>query len=147
MIDANYHIRKGYFQRLNGSVMLGNFPVPVYDGMAPNKAAAPYILLSTQTSADQSVKRLQAQECTMLLDVVFTASGSVDRAKVDSIVNQIYQLIYPVDASGYIDAGPDLTVVSTRLLTDTTMETQDDTYKVLRRLIRFTHRVHEQVNI
>lgn len=83
----------------------------------------------------------------MLLDIVTEATGGVDRSQADAIVNQIYQLIYPVDAAGYIDAGPDLTVISTRLISDTTMEMQDDTFKILRRLIRFTHQVHEQVNI
>ncbi|ACU61359.1 DUF3168 domain-containing protein [Chitinophaga pinensis] len=147
MIDANYHIRKGYFQRLNGSVIINSVAVPVYDGMAPNQAVCPYIILSTQTSVDRSAKRCQSQECTMLLDIVTEATGGVDRSQADAIVNQIYQLIYPVDAAGYIDAGPDLTVISTRLISDTTMEMQDDTFKILRRLIRFTHQVHEQVNI
>lgn len=147
MIDANYHIRKAYFQRLNGSIEINGNPVHIYDRMAPNQAVCPYVILSTQTSVDQSVKRSQAQECTMLLDVVTEFTGGVDSSQADIIVNQIYQLIYPVDSSGYIDAGPELTVVSTRLISDTTLEAQNDTFKILRRLIRFTHHVHEQVNI
>lgn len=147
MISANYYIRKGYFQRLNGTVLSNSQPVKIYDGMAPNDAIYPYIILSTQTASDTSVKRCQGQEATMLLDVVTGYTGDVERETIDNIANQIFQLINPVDASGYIDAGPDLQVISTRLISDTTMETQNDVWKILRRLIRFTHRVQEQVNI
>lgn len=147
MISANYYIRKGYFQKLNGAVLINSQAVKVYDGMAPNNAIYPYIILSTQTSVDTSVKRCQGQEATMLVDVVTGYTGDVQRETIDNIANQIFHLIYPVDASGYIDAGPDLQVISTRLISDTTMEMQNDVWKVLRRLIRFTHRIQEQVNI
>lgn len=146
MISANYYIRKGYFQRLNGAVLINSQAVKIYDGMAPNNAAYPYIILSTQTAVDTSVKRCQGQEATMLVDVINGYTGDVERETIDDISNQIFQLINPVDASGFIDAGPDLQVISTRLISDTTMEMQNDVYKVLRRLIRFTHRVQEQVN-
>ena len=147
MIDANRQIRKGYYQRLNAAVVINSSAVPVYDSFAPNNATYPYVILSTQTSVDQSVKRCQGQECTMLIDVVTGMVGAVQRETLDNICDQIFKLIYPVDSSGYIDVGPDLTLVKTRLLSDTTMELQNDTFKILRRLIRFTHQVHEQVNI
>jgi len=147
MISANYYIRKGYFQKLNGAVFSNGQPVKVYDGMVPNNAVYPYIILSTQTASDTSVKRCQGQEATMLVDVVTGYTGEVERETIDDIANQIFQLINPVDSSGFIDAGTDLQVISTRLISDTTMEAQNDVYKVLRRLIRFTHRVQEQVNI
>jgi len=144
MIDAAYHTRKGYFQRLNGAVTYNGNPVPVYDTFAVNEAEYPYIILSTQTAVDDSVKRCQAQEVTMLLDVVTGFIGAPDRQPLDDICNQIYQLINPADGN-FIDVGPDLNIISTRLLSDTTLEAQNDVWKIVRRLIRFGHRLHEQV--
>lgn len=147
MIDANYYVRRGYYQKLNGQILIDGQPIPVYDAMAPNKAIYPYIIFSTQTSVDDSVKRCQGQEVTMLIDVVTGYNGAVQRAPLDSICNQIYQLINTVDAIGFIDVGPSLQIIQTRLLSDTTVEAQNDVWKILRRLLRFGHKVHEQVNI
>jgi hypothetical protein len=147
MIDYQYHTRKGYFQKLNGAILLNGNPVPVYDTFAVNGADYPYIILSTQTAVDDSAKRCQGQEVTMLLDVVTGFTGAVQRLPLDTICNQIYQLINPVDGTNYIDVGPDLQVISTRLLSDTTMEGQNDVWKIVRRLIRFGHKIHEQVTL
>lgn len=144
MRDYQYAVRKGYYQRLYLNVMLNNSPVAVFDTFAPNDSPYPYIILSTQTAVDDSTKRAHAQEVTMLLDVVTGFSGAVQRIPVDAICDQIYQLINPVDGS-FIDAGPNLQVISTRLLSDTTVEGQNDVWKIVRRLIRFGHKIHEQV--
>lgn len=147
MIDTALPVRKGYFQKLNGAVTYNSLPVPVYDTFAVNEAVYPYIILSTQTAVDDSVKRCQGQEVTMLLDVVTGFIGAPDRVPLDNICNQIFELINPVDGTDYIDVGPDLQVISTRLLSDTTMEGQNDVWKIVRRLIRFGHKIHEQVTL
>lgn len=147
MIDYAYRTRKGYYDKLNGAVLINSNPIPVYDTFAVNGAAYPYIILSTQTGVDNSVKRCQGQEVTMLLDVVTGYTGAISRTPLDTICNQIYQLINPVDGADFIDVGPDLQVISTRLLSDTTMEGQNDVWKIVRRLIRFGHKIHEQVTL
>lgn len=146
MIDSGYWVRKGYYDKLNGTVLLNSVAVSVYDTMAPNEASYPYIILSTQTAVDDSVKRCQGQEVTMLLDIVTGFTGAVSRVPIDTISNQIFQLINPANMD-FINTGPDLRVISTRLLSDTTMAGQNDVYKTLRRLIRFGHKIHEQVTL
>lgn len=147
MKDTALPVRRGYFQKLNGAVTHNSQPVPVYDTFAVNEAAYPYIILSTQTAVDDSVKRCQGQEVTMLLDVVTGFIGAPDRVPLDNICDQIYELINPVDGTNWISVGPDLRVISTRLLSDTTLESQNDTWKIVRRLIRFGHKIHEQVTL
>lgn len=146
MIDTNYQVRRGYFQKLNGTVTYNSQAVPVYDTFAVNEAVYPYIILSTQTAVDDSVKRCQGQEVTMLLDIVTGFIGAPDRQPLDNICNQIYQLINPADGD-FIDVGPNLNIISTRVLSDTTMEGQNDVWKIVRRLIRFGHKLHEQVTL
>ena len=146
MIDTSLPVRRGYFTKLNGAIVFNGFPVPVYDTFAVNEAEYPYIILSTQTAVDDSVKRCQGQEVTMLLDVVTGFIGAPDRAPIDQMCNQIYQLINP-GAGNFIDVGPDLQIISTRLLSDTTMEGQNGVWKIVRRLIRFSHKLHEQVTL
>lgn len=143
MRDYNKALRAGYFQRLNGAVLSNSSPVPIYSKMAPNEAIYPYIILSTQTGVEASTKNDQGQENTILIDIVTGFVGAVNDEIADDIADQIYQLIHPADRH-FVDVGPNLQIISTSLLLDTTVEGQNNTYKLFRRLIRFGHKIHER---
>ena len=145
MVDVNTPVRKGYFQRLNGAVMLDGQPVPVCDAFAPNTAKYPYIILSTQGDTGDSTKQSQSHEATLLVDIVTGFTGGATRTPVDLIAGQILSMINPADLPDQIDVGPDLQIISTRLLSDNTVTAQIGSYKIIRRLLRFGHNIHEQV--
>ena len=145
MQDVNYSVRKAYFQARQGFVIVDSSAIEVYDRMAPNNAAYPYIILSTQTDVDDSVKSCQGHECTMLLDVVTGFNGAVKSDMVDSICSQILGIINSIN--NRLTLTNNLQLISTRLISDNTIESQNDVWKILRRLLRFAHKVHEQVNI
>ena len=145
MQDINYSVRKAYYKALQGHVMIDSIAVEVYDKMAPNNAAYPYIILSTQTDVDDSVKSCQGHECTMLVDVVTGFNGAVKSDILDDICGQILGLINP--SFGRLTLTNNLQLISTKLISDNTIESQNDVWKILRRLLRFAHKVHEQVNI
>lgn len=145
MIDYTAPVRTAYFQALDGNVVIGTKDVAIYDKQAPNDALYPYIVLSTQTGVGQYTKNNHGQEVTMLIDIVNGKIGAVDTLDVNDIANQIYTIIH--DNNNTMFVLPDgLTVLSTRLLLDTTDTNQNGAYKISRRLIRFGHTIHEQIN-
>lgn len=143
MRDYNKALRTGYFQRLNGAVLSNSAAIPVYSKMAPNDASYPYIILSTQTGVEASTKNDQGQDNTILIDIVTGFVGAVNDEIADDIADQVYQLIHPSNQN-FVDVGPNLQIISTDLLLDTTVEGQNNTYKLFRRLIRFGHKIHER---
>ncbi|CAL1518203.1 DUF3168 domain-containing protein [Chitinophaga sp. MM2321] len=145
MQDTNYSVRKAYFQALQGFVIVGLTAIEVYDKMAPNNAVYPYIILSTQTDTDNSVKECFGHECTMLVDVVTGFNGAVESEMLDSICGQILNRINP--SGQRLTLTNNLQLISTKLISDNTIEGQNGVWKILRRLLRFAHNVHEQVNI
>lgn len=145
MQDVNTPIRKAYYQLISSNVTLNGLPVEVYDKMAPNDAVYPYIILSTQTDSDDSVKGCQGHDPTILIDVVTGKTGEVSSVDADNISGQILGLINPA-GSRLILTGS-LTLIRTQLISDNTIEGQNGVYKILRRLLRFGHKVHEQVQI
>lgn len=145
MQDVNYILRKAYFQALNGVVSWNVVPLPVYDKFAPNDAVYPYIILSTQTDVEDSVKNCQGHEATMLIDVVTGFTGEVNSAQMDNICGQIQGIINPI--SPRIILGGGFQLIRTRKISDNTLESQNGVWKVLRRLLRFDHIIHEQVQI
>lgn len=146
MIDVNTRVRQGYFQRLNGVVLLAGQPVLVYDTFASNDAIYPYIILSTQTDVGSGTKQSQGHEATMLVDIVTGFTGGGTRMPLDTIAGQVLTLINPQATVQQIDAGPELQVINTQLLSDLTLEGQNGVYKIIRRLLRFGHVIHERVN-
>lgn len=146
MRDVNTPVRKGYFSRLNGAVTSAGQPVPVYDTFASNNAVYPYIILSTQTDTGGSTKQSQNHDATMLVDVVTGFTGGGTRMPVDEIVGQVLALINPLETGQQIDVGPDLQIINTQLESDLTLEAQNGTYKIIRRLLRFGHNIHEKLN-
>lgn len=145
MQDVNYQLRKSYFQALNGVVVWNTLSVPVYDKFAPNDAVYPYIILSTQTDVEDSVKNCQGHDATMLVDVVTGFSGEVNSEQMDSICGQIQGIINPINPRLTMDGGFQL--IRTRKISDNTLESQNGVWKILRRLLRFDHLIHEPVQI
>ncbi len=146
MVDVNTPVRKGYFQRLNGAVMFDGQLVRVCDTFAPNNVDYPYIILSTQGDTGDSTKQSQSHDATLLVDIVTGFTGGATRIPVDTIAGQILLLINPARTSDQIDVGPDLKIINTRLLSDSTVDAQVGPYKIIRRLLRFGHSIYEKVN-
>lgn len=145
MNDVNYELRKMYFQVLNTHLVYNSQPVKVYDKFAPNDAVYPYVILSTQTDVEDSAKNIQGHACSMLVDIVTGYTGEVNSVPMDTIAGQIQGIINP--STGRLTIGGGFQLIRTRKISDNTLESQNGTYKILRRLLRFDHIIHEQVQI
>ena len=146
MKDIGLSLRTAYYNRLNGNIIVNSVNIPVYDSSSvPLTISKPYVLLSTYTSTEigEGSKQSYAQEVTLLIDVVTIAENSSGgKKKADEISNAIIQLIRTRQA-GYIDLSPNFQIITTLLDSNQTLEELVSDGIVIRRLIRFRHKIFE----
>lgn len=146
MKDIGLSLRTAYYNRLQGAVTYGGEVVNVYDSSSvPSVANKPYILLSTYISTElgEGSKQSYAQEVTLLIDVVTKFPNSMGGKKIaDTISNSVIELIRTRQA-GYIDLSPNFQIITTLLDSNNTLEELVSDGVVVRRLIRFRHKIFE----
>jgi len=145
-MDYNSLIRTAYFQLLNGNVVLNAVPVPVYDAEALNTSVYPYIILSTQTNTSSYSKNNLGSVHTIVVDIITGFTGAVKSSDRDSIAEQIYSIVRPsrygISISSFNTSQAQ--ILSSRLVSDTTMDMQNDVYKILRRILTFSHIIKQK---
>lgn len=132
-------IRKAYFNALNGAIMDGVNPIPVYDSYAiPEDVKYPYILLSNQNNVQRGLKRCRFWDSDVLIDIVTGDINPIGRSKSEDIAEQIENIINPYS---YVDLSLDggYTIGNTILNSDTDLESKNDTHYVYRKLLTFNH--------
>lgn len=149
MLDAEQSLRAGYADRLIGAITYNSVVVPVYDGSAvPTFAKYPYIAISSfdSTEIGQGSKESYGLELSILIDI-FTqfASGTNGKVMATDIAGQVISLIRTRTA-GQISMGADWNVITTVMESTQTLEQQNATSMVVRRLIRFGHKVQQLVS-
>jgi hypothetical protein len=136
MKDCGLAIRKAYFDKLNEE----SYSLDVYDTIAPDTVNPPFLIISSQTSVENSDKMNYHQDVTIQFDIVFKSSkiGEVGQKSVDDWANELLEIIgvYPED---YPNAGPDFRIVTRKVSTnDATFDYVDEAY-IFRRVIVFEH--------
>lgn len=145
MKDIGLSLRTAYYNRLQGAITYGGEVVNVYDSSAvPNTANKPYILLSTYISTElgEGSKQSYAQEVTLLIDVVTKFPNSMGGKKqCDTISNSVIELVRTRQA-GYLTMSG-FQIITTLLDSNQTLEELVSDGVVVRRLIRFRHKIFE----
>lgn len=106
-MELSKAIRTAYYTALNGQVLHNAIPVPVYDAFAvPDGIPYPYILLSSQTSNQLSIKRCKRYNSSILIDIVTGSTDPIGRSDAEDIAEQIEDIINPdtyldIDLSAY----------------------------------------------
>jgi hypothetical protein len=112
MKDCGLAIRKAYFDKLTSE----SFSLGVYDTIAPDQVNPPFLIISSQTSAENSDKQSYSQNVTIQFDIVYKTSkaGEVGQKSVDEWSNELLEIIgvYPVD---YPSAAPNFKIVTRRV--------------------------------
>jgi len=142
MKDPNFALRRAYFQRLNGALNYNGENVPVYN-RPPDEDKYPFVVLSSQTSIDESNKTSYQWECTLLVDVVTGFDGNYGGfQQADYIANQIIGLIRTRQIE-YLDLGEDFQMVTSTVDDMTTIDSQSNSHYICRKLIRFRHIINQ----
>ena len=140
-MELSKAVRFGYYDALNGNVTSGGSDVPIFDVYAvPEDINKPYILLSTQTSNQLTIKRCKRYNATILIDIVTGGLNSMaGRIQAEDISEQIEGIINPdtfadldISAYGY-------QLANTERESDTDTSLVNGSEYIYRKLIRYNH--------
>jgi len=138
-MELSKAIRTAYFTALNGNVIFNSNVVPVFDAYAiPDGVTYPYVLLSSQTSNQLSIKRCKRYNASILIDIVTGSTDPIGRSDAEDIAEQIENIVNP---DTFID--PDLSAYGYQL-GNTTREGDNDLsdknniYYIYRKLLTYS---------
>lgn len=140
MKDCGYTIRKAYVDKLTSE----SFSLGVYDTIAPDEVEPPFLIISSQTSAENSDKQSYSFDVTIQFDVIYKTnkSGEVGQKSVDQWANELLEII-GVNVPDYPSAAPDFKIVTRKVGTNfATFDYVDEAY-VFRRVITMEHFVNQ----
>ena len=99
----------------------------------------PYVLLSTQTSVQEGIKRCKAYDVSITVDIVTESSSTMGRSLSEDISELIEDIINP-DTFQDIDLSPyGYSVVDTTRGNDRSIETKTKNTYLYRKLITYNH--------
>lgn len=134
-------LRTAYFSLLSGTITSNGSIVPVFDTVPP-KQDYPFIVLSTQNETENTAKGCNGFDANILVDIVTGFEGGFGGKKQsDEIAQQIYNSVMNVR---HTLALPDFWCVDTNLVNSNTLEEDNDSYYIVRRLINFRHILTEK---
>lgn len=115
---------------------------PIRDMMAGPDDELPYILLSSQTSANDSLKTQFGTQSTLMIQVLGKKSLTVSRYEIDEIADTVLQTLIPQDAADYVTVtGFQVVQVQLDSLNDDTITENDGV--TARKLIRVRFTLRE----
>lgn len=140
MIEFAHHIRKAYFDLLDGNLTLNGDPVPVYDEMNEDYEGEAYVILGTQIDTDRSNKHSFHAEHTMTIDIVTRFLTSARKYPSEVIAEQILGLVLPTPATTGLASPAGLQITAVRLGDSQSVPVEQfDQWKVVRKIMRFEH--------
>lgn len=136
MKDCGLAIRKAYVDKLASQ----SFSLGVYDTIAPDTVNPPFLIISSQTSVENSDKQSYNFDVTIQFDIVYKTnkSGEVGQKSVDQWTNELLGII-GVNVPDYPSASPDFKIVTRKIGTNfATFDYIDQAY-IFRRVITMEH--------
>jgi len=106
-MELSKAVRSAYYTALDGNVLFNALPVPIFDAFAlPDGIPYPYILLSSQTSNQLSIKRRKRYNSSILIDIVTGSTDPIGRSDAEDIAEQVENIVNPdtfedIDLSSY----------------------------------------------
>jgi len=95
-MELSKAVRTAYYTALDGNIIFDSAVVPVYDAYAlPDGIPYPYILLSSQTSNQLSIKRCKRYNSSILIDIVTGSTDPIGRSDAEDIAEQVEDIVNP----------------------------------------------------
>ena len=140
MKDCGLAIRQAYVNKLTSE----SYTLNVYDTIAPDTVQPPFLIISSQTSVENSDKQSYSFDVTIQFDIVYRTfkSGEVGQKSVDQWANSLLEIIgvYPAN---YPNTAPDFRIVTRRVASnEATFDYVDEAY-VFKRVIVMEHFVNQ----
>jgi hypothetical protein len=95
MKDCGYTLRKAYIDKLASA----SYSLGVYDTIAPDTVEPPFMIISSQTQAENSNKQSFGFDVTIQFDIVYRTfkAGEVGQKTVDTYTNEFLNIVYGRD--------------------------------------------------
>lgn len=134
-MELSKAVRTGYYQALSGFIS-----APVYDAFAiPEQPQYPYVLISSQTSVQRTIKRCKAYDITIVIDIVTGSQSQIGMAQAEDIAEDIEDIVNPdtyvdldITANGY-------KIGNTFRVGDNNLTARNDLYYVYRKILTYGH--------
>lgn len=137
-MNVSTAIRIGYFQALNGNIVIDGDAVPVYDAYSiPEGVKYPYIIISTQTEVERRVKWCRMYEATVLLDIVTGSLGISGRRQSEDIADQIEPIVNPITGPQIDITANGYKIGDTERAFSENLEDKNDVFYIYRKLLRY----------
>lgn len=138
-MELSKAVRTGYYTALSGVIS-----APVFDAFAlPNNIDYPYVLISSQTSVQRSIKRCKVYDLSIVIDIVTGSPNVIGMSQAEDIAEEIENIINPdtfedidIRANGY-------KIGDTRRIADNQITTKNEVNYIFRKLITYSHIIHK----
>jgi len=140
MKDCGYTLRKAYIDKLTSA----SYSLSAYDTIAPDTVEPPYLIISSQTQAENSNKQSFAFDVSIQFDIVYRTfkAGEVGQKTVDTYTNEFLGIV-GVNPPLYPNTAPDFKIVTRRVSSNiATFDYVNEAY-VFRRVITMDHFVNQ----
>ena len=139
-MELSKAIRSAYFTALDGNVLFNALPVPVFDAYAlPDGIPYPYILLSSQTSNQLSIKRCKRYNSSILIDIVTGSTDPIGRSDAEDIAEQIEGIVNPDTFEDFDLSGYGYQLGNTTRESDNDLTDKNNIYYIYRKLLTYNH--------
>lgn len=134
-MELSKAVRTGYYIALSG-----NISAPVYDQFAiPERAGYPYVIISSQTTVQRTIKKCKAYDVSITLDIVTGSRDQIGMGQAEDISEEIDDIINPdsftdidISANGY-------RILDTRRAADNHLSSRNNLYYIFRKLVTYNH--------
>lgn len=141
-MELSKAVRTAYFTALDGNIIFNSIAVPVYDAYAvPDGIPYPYILLSSQTSNQLSIKRCKRYNVSVIVDIVTGSTDVIGRSDAEDIAEQIEDIINPDDFTDLDLSANGYQLGNTSRDNDTDLTDKNNIYYIYRKLLTYNHLV------
>ena len=142
MINVTNRLLNSWFELLNG-----NLSVPVYRYDAPAIETGNYVLLRTESDADDSNNQKFVSIPVVITEVVTKFSTMINDSLAVEIDEEIGELLYPTTPAHHaLPAQDDIQIVSVTRRDATYLPEDDGANRYLRLVTRNVHRIEQLVN-
>lgn len=136
MIDINTPIRTAIRTALQGYVTYAATTVNVYSEQNFQDESL-FILLTTQTEADDSDKTKHNTKATIVIDIVHEAVQGVTYDVVDNVAGQVMGLMQPSRTTTGLTNPTGLQILNLKRLSSNTLTIPNADKNIMRRLLRY----------
>lgn len=141
MINTMAKLMNAWYDLLDGNLTYNNQAVDVYKEDTEEETSLHYVLLRAESETDDSNKRSFANESVVVVDIVTTFSGRVDRSVAENIDGQIGALILTDPRTSGLSAQSGMQILNVTLENTAYLTEEDETNKYYRKISRFSHRI------